>query len=70
MEKLTLATAEISSGKNARTWVSMDFTQNVQLASIAIKKIKILVAILELPAEQLNSTTDLAWPNFEVNGLD
>ena len=39
----------------------MDFTKNELSASLAIEKIKILGAVLELP--------DI-WPNFEVNGLN
>ena len=42
----------------------MDFTYIELSALMAIKKIKILVAVLELPAKQP------IWPNFEVNGLD
>ena len=38
--------------KNARAWVSMVFIHNVKSAPIAIEKIKILGAILELPAKQ------------------
>ena len=48
----TLLIAEILSGKNARAWVSMDFTQDKFWAPIAIEKIKILGAFWELPAKQ------------------
>ena len=48
----TLPIAEILSGKNVLAWVSMDFTQDKFLAPIAIEKIKILGAVLELPAKQ------------------
>ena len=48
----TLLIAEILSGKNARAWVSMDFTQDKFSAPIAIEKIKILGAPWELLAKQ------------------
>ena len=37
---------------------------------MAIEKIKILGAILKLPAEQTALPIWPIWPNFEVNGLD
>ena len=43
---------KLLSGKNVRAWVSMDFTQDKFSAPITIKKIKILGAVLELPAKQ------------------
>ena len=49
---LTLPTAEILSGKNVRAWVLMDFTQDKFSAPVAIEKIKILGAVLELPSKQ------------------
>ena len=49
---VTLLIAEILSGKNARAWVSMDFTSNKFLAPRTIEKMKILGALLELPAKQ------------------
>ena len=49
----TLLIAEILSGKNARAWVSIDFTQDKFSAPRTIVKMKILGALLELPAKQL-----------------
>ena len=37
---------------------------------MAIEKIKILGAVLELPAKQHCQLSWPIWPNFEVNGLD
>ena len=65
----TLLIAEILSGKNARAWVSMDFTQDKFSAPIAIEKIKILGAVLELPAKKHCQFSPFG-PIFEVNGLD
>ena len=47
----TLLIAEISSGKNARAWVSMDFTKDKFSVPRTIEKMKIVVAVLELPAK-------------------
>ena len=44
--------------KNARAWVSMDFTSDKYSAPRTIKKMKIALPIW------------LIWPNVEVNGLD
>jgi hypothetical protein len=52
LKSFTLPTADILSGKNARAWVSMDFTQDKFLAPRTIEKTKILGAILGLPAKQ------------------
>ena len=38
--------------KNVRAWVSMDFTEDKYSAPRTIEKIKILEAVLELPAKQ------------------
>ena len=67
---VTLPTAEILSGKNARVWVSMDFKSDKHSAPRTIEKMKILGACY-----QLNSTANPAhlpqnWAYFEVNGLD
>ena len=48
----TLPTAEILSGKNARVWISINFTQDKYSAPRTIEKMKILGAVLELPAKQ------------------
>ena len=42
----------ILSVKNARAWVSMDFTYDKYSAPRTIEKMKILGAVLELPAKQ------------------
>ena len=47
----TLPTADILSGKNVRAWVSMNFTQDKYSAPRTIEKMKILGALLELPAK-------------------
>ena len=52
MFHFTLSIEKIITLKNARAWVSMVFISNVELAPIAIEKIKILGAVLELPAKQ------------------
>ena len=49
---VTVPIAEILSGKNAREWVSMDFTLDKFEAPRTIEKMKILGALLELPAKQ------------------
>ena len=49
---LTLAKTEIIYPKNVGASVAMNFTQDKYSAPMAIEKIKILVAILELPAKQ------------------
>ena len=49
---ITVPIAELLSGKNARAWVSMNFTQDKFWAPIAIEKIKILGAPWELLAKQ------------------
>ena len=38
--------------KNVRAWVSMDFTEDKYSAPRTIEKMKILGAVLELPAKQ------------------
>ena len=38
--------------KNARAWVSMDFTEDKYSAPRTIEKMKILAAVLELPTKQ------------------
>ena len=43
---------KILSVKNARAWVSLDFTLAKYSATMTIEKMKILGAILELPARQ------------------
>ena len=48
----TLLIAEILNGINARAWVSMDFTYDKFSAPRTIEKMKILGALLELPAKQ------------------
>ena len=45
----------------------MIFGQNEGLAPMGIEKIKILEAVLELPAKL---PIQLIWPFFVVNGLD
>ena len=55
----TVAINELLCLKNAGAQIAMDFSQNEGLAPMAIEKIKILGAILELPAkQQCQSTTD------------
>ena len=56
----------ILSVKNARAWVSMDFTLGKYSAPRTIEKIKILGAVLELPAKQhCQSSQEIGpnWPN-------
>ena len=48
----TLAKTEMIYPKNVRAKVAMDFTENKYSASMAIEKIKILGAVLKLPAKQ------------------
>ena len=52
MTDLTLAKTEIIYPKNVRAKEVMDFTQDKYSAPMAIDKIKILGAVLELPAKQ------------------
>jgi hypothetical protein len=49
---LTLAKTEIIYPKKVGALVAMNFTYNEYSASMAIEKMKILGAILELPAKQ------------------
>ena len=49
----TPAIAKKVSVKNTRAWVSMDFTWDKYSAPRTFEKIKILGAVLELPAKQL-----------------
>ena len=49
---LTLPTADILSGKNVCAWVSMDFILDKYSAPRTIEKMKIMGALLELPAKQ------------------
>ena len=55
--------------KNAGAQIAMDFSQNEGLAPMAIKKIEILGAVLELPAKQHCQFCPFG-PLYEVNGLD
>ena len=55
--------------KNAGAQIAMDFSLNEGLAPMAIEKIKILGAVLELPAKQHCQFSPFG-PSFEVNGLD
>ena len=55
--------------KNAGAQIAMDFSKNKGLAPMAIEKIKILGAVLELPAKQYCQFSSFG-PIFEVNGLD
>jgi hypothetical protein len=48
----TLLKTKILYPKNVRAKVAMDFTSDKYSAPMAIKKIKILGAVLELPAKQ------------------
>ena len=48
----TLAKTEIIHPKNVRAKVAMDFTQEKYSAHMAVEKIKILGAILEVPARE------------------
>ena len=48
----TVATYELLCLKNVGTQISMFFTSNEESALMAIEKIKILGAVLELPAKQ------------------
>ena len=48
----TLPTAEILSGKNARAWVSINFTYDKYSAPRTIEKMKILGAVWKLLAKQ------------------
>jgi len=52
MTPLTVPIDRILSVKNARAWVSMDFTKDTFLAPRTIEKMKILGAVLEPPAKQ------------------
>ena len=47
----------------------MEISSNVKSASMAIEKIKILGAVLELPAKQHCQFSPFG-PIFDVNGLD
>ena len=47
----TVPIDRILSVKNARAWVSIDFTQDKFSAPRTIEKMKILGAVLELPAK-------------------
>ena len=55
--------------KDAGTQIAMDFSKNEGLAPMAIENIKILGAVLELPAKQHCQFSPFG-PIFEVNGLD
>ena len=48
---LTVAINDLLCMKNAGVQIAMDFSQNEGLAPMAIEKIKILGAVLELPAK-------------------
>ena len=50
-----MAKTELLYLKNVGAYVAMDFTWNEYSAPMAIEKIKILGAILELPAKQHNT---------------
>ena len=52
LKNLTLPIAKILGVKNARAWVSMDFTYNKFSATRTIEKIKILGAVLQLLPKQ------------------
>ena len=47
----TVAINDLLCMKNAGAQIAMDFSQNEGLAPMAIEKIKILGAVLELPAK-------------------
>ena len=47
----TVAINELLCMKNAGAQIAMDFSENEGLAPMAIEKIKILGAVLELPAK-------------------
>ena len=49
---ITLPIAKTLSVKNARAWVSTAFTYNEKSTPISIEKIKVLRAVMELPAKQ------------------
>ena len=51
-ESPTLLIAKILSGKNARAWVSINFPKDKFSAPRTIEKMKILGALLELPAKK------------------
>ena len=48
----TVAINELLCMKNAGAQIAMDFSENEGLAPMAIEKIKMLGALLELPATQ------------------
>ena len=50
--QVTLAKTEIVYPKNVGASVAMNFTQDKYSAPMAIEKIKVLGAVLELPAKQ------------------
>ena len=52
LKPITLAKTKIRCQKNVRTKVALDFTSDEYSAPMAIEKIKILGALLELPAKQ------------------
>ena len=60
----TMAKTEIIYPKNVGASVAMNFTKNELWASMAIEKIKILGALLELPAKPIQPTYLKIGPNW------
>ena len=56
----TMAMTEVIYPKNVGASVAMNFTKNGLSAHMAIEKIKILEAVLELPAKQHCNLANLA----------